>query len=99
MARILSVLSLLLVLTIALVGVVFVLRNDQLVTVDFLFTEFVSLSLGVWVLASLSVGLVLGLVCSLPAQILLSGSNKMKDKKLHSTQSKLNRLKRSSVKG
>jgi uncharacterized integral membrane protein len=99
MARIISILSILLVIIISLTAIVFALRNDQPVSVDFLFLEFSSISLGLWLLGSLLVGLLLGLLFSIPAQIYLSGSNKIKDKKLQTTQSKLSRLKRASAKG
>jgi uncharacterized integral membrane protein len=78
---------------------VFILRNDELVTVDFLFTEFTSFSVGFWVLGSLVVGLVTGFLCSVPAQIFLTSSKKIKDKQLRVSESKVKSLKRASAKG
>ena len=99
MARIFFVLSFLLVVLIVLTSVVFIFRNDGLVEVDFFFTQTSSLSLGFWMLSSLGLGLFLGLLCSLPSQIFLSSSKKIKDRKLQESESKLHRLKSASAKG
>lgn len=99
MARILFALSFLLFVVILLACVVFVLRNDALVAVDLLFVEFTSLSVGFWVLGSLVVGLILGFLFSVPTQIFLFGSKKIKDKRLQTTETKLSRLKRATSKG
>ncbi len=99
MARIIFILSFLLVLVILLACVVFVLRNDVLIVVDFVFFQFASLSLGFWLLGSLLIGLLLGFLCSVPAQIFLSGTKKLKDKRLQTSETELSRLKRATTKG
>jgi hypothetical protein len=51
------------------------------------------------VLGSLVVGLILGFLFSVPTQIFLFGSKKIKDKRLQTTETKLLRLKRATSKG
>ncbi len=99
MARIVYFLSFILFLFLLLASIVFVLRNDNLVAVDLLFIELSSLSVGFWLLASLVLGLILGLCLSLPANIFLRSTKKVNEKRLATTQSELSRLKRSPSKG
>jgi uncharacterized integral membrane protein len=65
MSRIIQLVFILLVL---LAGIVFHLRNDQLVALDF-YSGILELPFSVWILLALTVGAVLGLLACLPAMV------------------------------
>lgn len=66
MNRLKTLLTGLIALIALMVGVIFVMRNDQLVTIDFVLFGTSELSSGAWVLASFFVGLCVAWMIALP---------------------------------
>ncbi len=65
MSRIVQLVFILLVL---LAGIAFHMRNDDLVTLDF-YSGVIALPFSVWILITLAVGVILGLLACMPAMI------------------------------
>jgi len=84
---------LILLIIIIIPGMMFCLRNDTTVTVDFLFAETSIFSVGVWILLSFIVGCIFGLLMTLPSTIGLRLSGRNRQKKLDHQQNELLRLK------
>lgn len=75
-------------------GLVFTFRNQELITVDLLFHQTASFSVGIWILAALIFGVVLGWVLSYPRKIV----HALKIKQLSKKASESNRISTSQVK-
>lgn len=69
MAILKSVFYVLVVLTFIILGLVFSFRNQSLVNVDLLFVEIGFLSIGLWLLASLLLGVLMGLFLAFPKRL------------------------------
>lgn len=69
MAILKSVFYVIVVLTFIILGLVFSFRNQPLVNVDLLFVEIGFLSIGFWLIASLLLGVFLGLFLAFPKRL------------------------------
>lgn len=69
MAILKSVFYVILVLTFIVLGLIFSFRNQSLISVNLIFTEIGFLSIGFWLLASLLLGVLLGLFLALPKRL------------------------------
>jgi putative membrane protein len=80
-----------LIFTVILLGVVFHLRNDQLVVLDYLVgsSEFY---FSVWLVSAFTVGALLGLVASLPVILGAKRENARLQKRVKTNEKELNNL-------
>lgn len=84
---------LVLLIVIIVPAMMFCLRNDTVVTVDFLLTQISVFSVGVWILLSFVIGCVFGLLMTMPSTIRLKLSGKHRQKKIDHQRDELLRLK------
>lgn len=93
MAMIKSLFYLFVLLFFVVAGLLFSFRNDAVVEVDLLFTSINSLSLGFFLLSSLIIGVVIGVLLVMPKRLwqdfkIKRLSKNLKESKVSSTQSK-----------
>lgn len=84
-------LILILIIAVILLGVVFHLRNDQLVVVDYLVGSS-KFYLSVWLVCAFTVGALLGLVSSLPVILKVKRENARLKKRVKVSEKELNNL-------
>lgn len=86
-------------LIVIVTGLVFSFRNQAVVSVDFLFYQFPSFSIGFWILSTLIVGVLLGIFLSYPKKLFQSIRIKRLSKKMSNDQSLSPKVKTDSAKG
>lgn len=79
-------------------ALLFIFRNADVVTVDFILFQSSSLSLGFWILVSFLIGSALGWIIALPGWFGLKVLSRRRSKQLQSKQEELLRLKGESAK-
>ena len=84
-------LKLVLILFIVVIGVVFHLRNDQPVMLDYLLGNAESY-FSIWIVAALFIGALLGMASSLPLIIKLKGENVKLQRQVKVTEKEINNL-------
>ncbi len=84
-------LKLILILFVVLIGVVFHLRNDQRIALDYLLgsTEFY---FSIWIVTALALGVILGMVSSLPVIIKLKRDNVKLQRQVNVSEKEINNL-------
>lgn len=99
MAMLKSLFYLLVMLVFIIVGLIFLFRNQSLINVDFLILQSSNLSIGFWLLVSLLVGVVLGMMLVLPARFLQKRKIHQLSKKIKNNKMPQTHIKVESTKG
>tara|TARA_R110002167_G_scaffold186072_16_gene386985 strand:- start:3305 stop:3607 length:303 start_codon:yes stop_codon:yes gene_type:complete len=99
MAMLKSLFFLLVMLVFIVIGLIFSFRNHSLISVDLLFLQSSDFSVGFWLLASLIVGVVLGMALVLPNRLIQRFKIHQLSKKLTDDNLSQSRLKAESNKG
>ena len=85
------IVKLILIIFILLFGLAFHIRNHQLVTLNYYVSE-VQLSFSVIILIAISIGVLLGILVSIPIIIRTRKRNSRLEKKIKDTEKKINRF-------
>ncbi len=85
------IVKLILIIFVLLFGLAFHIRNHQLVTLNYYVSE-VQLSFSVIILIAISIGVLLGILVSIPVIIKTRQRNSRLEKKIKDTEKKINRF-------
>ena len=91
------VLKLILIFFVFLVGIVFYLRNDQFVQLDY-YVDIIELRFSFWIILALGLGSLLGILVSLPAILKLKRENTRLLKRVKISEKEINNLRTIPVK-
>ncbi len=91
------VLKLILIFFVFLVGIVFYLRNDQFVQLDY-YVDIIELRFSFWIILALGLGSLLGILVSLPALLKLKRENTRLLKRVKISEKEINNLRTIPVK-
>mgnify|MGYP003125922642 CR=1 FL=1 len=99
MARVRKLVLILLVIVLLLIALVFSLNNRTSVSIDFLTYQTPEMSLAIWLIGALAIGVIIGLTVRSLASFRAGRSRRHLEKKLQQTQKALEQQRGVNVKG